>query len=50
MQKAQLLEAVDLTLAISLFKDMQISADQVNSERRKFIERIRFINDNLKNE
>lgn len=49
MQKAQLLEAVDLTLAISLFKDMQISADQVNSERRKFIERIRFINDNLKN-
>ena len=48
MKEAQSLEAVDLTLAISLLKDLQISADQVNSERRKFIERIRFVNDNLK--
>ncbi|CAO1347423.1 unnamed protein product [Diamesa tonsa] len=48
LQKAELLEAVDLTLAISLLKDLRISMDQKTSERRKFIDRIRIINENLK--
>ena len=48
LQKAELLNAVDLTLAVSLLKDLQISRDQQISERRKFIDRIRTINENLK--
>lgn len=48
LQKAVILKAVDSTLAVSLLKDLKISRDQQISERRKFIEKIRNINDNLK--
>lgn len=47
LQKAELLKAIDSTFVVSLLKDLQILNHQKITEQKKFINKIRSINENL---